>query len=336
MGVSSSRHRWAGMLGLTAVLLSRPVLAEVPEVHVATQYGFGFLPMMVIEHEHLFDKRLAAAGLKDVAVRWTTLGGGTAMNDALLSGSLDIASGGVAPFILLWARAKATLEVRAISALDSVPLWLNTRDPDVQRLEDLSAKDKIAVTAPKVSVHAILLEIAAAKRWGMKDYAHFDALTFSLPQPDAMAALLSGAINNHFTAPPFGYAEVKQPGVRTIATEQDILGGPATFIVTWATAKFQAANPLTVAAFLAATEDAMAFIHTDPKGAVAIYLEMSHDRMSPEELLPQLLDPETQFTTTPQNVMTFARFMYEVGTIKTQPESWKDMFFPAVHGLPGS
>jgi NitT/TauT family transport system substrate-binding protein len=323
-------------LGLAVALQSQPALAEVPEVHVATQYGFGFLPMMVIEHEHMFDKRLADAGLNNVTVRWSTWGGGTAVNDALLSGSIDIASGGVAPFILLWARAKATMEVRAISALDSVPLWLNTRDPDVKNLEDLTSKDKIAVTAPKVSVHAILLEIAAAKRWGMKDYAHFDALTFSLPQPDAMAALLSGAVNNHFTAPPFGYAEVKQPGIRTIATEQDILGGPATFIVTWATAKFRANNPVTVAAFLAATEDAIAYINSNPQGAVAIYLEMSHDRMSPAEMLPLLLDPANHFTTTPQNVMTFAKFMYDVGTIKARPESWKDMFFPEVHGLPGS
>jgi NitT/TauT family transport system substrate-binding protein len=311
-------------------------MAEVQEIHVATQYGFGFLPMMVMEHEHMFDLRLAAAGQKDVGVRWTVLGGGTAMNDALLSGSLDIASGGVAPFILLWARAKSTLEVKAISALDSVPLWFNTRDPDVKRLEDLTAKDKIAVTAPKVSVHAILLQIAAAKHWGMKDYAHFDPLTFSLPQPDGMAALLSGAVNNHFTAPPFQYIEAKQPGIRTITTGEEILGGPATFIVTWATAKFRSANPMIYGAFLAATEDAIGYINKNPQGAAAIYLEMSHDRMPQAELLPLLLDPATHFTTTPQNVMTFAKFMYDVGTIKTQPTSWTDLFFPEVHGLPGS
>jgi NitT/TauT family transport system substrate-binding protein len=321
--------------GLALLLCAQPAAAEVRQVQIATQYGFGFLPMMVIEHEHLFDKRLAAAGRKDVVVHWTTLGGGTAMNDALLAGSLDIASGGTAPFILLWARAKSTLDVRAISALDSVPLWFNTRDPDVKRLEDLSEKDKIAVTAPKVSVHAVLLQIAAAKRWGIQDFAHYDRLTFAMPQPDSTAALLSGAINNHFSAPPFEYAEVRQPGIRTITTGQEILGGPATFIVTWTTARFHTENPLTYRAFLDATQDAMDYINGDPKGAAAIYLEMSHDKMSETELLPLLLDPNTHFTTTPQNVMTFGKFMYDVGTIKTQPKSWKDMFFSEVYDLPG-
>jgi NitT/TauT family transport system substrate-binding protein len=292
--------------------------------------------MMVIEHDHLFEKRLAAAGRTGVAVRWSLLGGGSAVNDALLSGSVDIASGGLAPFILLWARAKATLEVRAISALDSLPLWFNTRDPDVKSLEDHTSKDKIAVTAPKISVHAILLQIAASKRWGMQDYAHFDALTVTASQPDGTAELLSGAVSSHFTAPPFQNAEVKQPGIRTITTGEDILGGPATFIVTCATAKFQAENPVTVKAFLAATEDAIAYINSNPKQSIAIYKEMSHDDTPASVLLPVLLDPATHFTTTPQNVMTFADFMYRIGTIKTQPQSWKDMFYAGVHDLPGS
>jgi NitT/TauT family transport system substrate-binding protein len=39
---------------------------------------------------------------------------------------------------------------------------------------------------------------------------------------------------------------------------------------------------------------------------------------------------------TPQNVATFANFMQKQGLIKVKPDSWKDMFFPEVHGLPGS
>ena len=323
-------------LGLAAVLLvAQPARAEVAEVHVASQYGFGFLPMMVIEHEHLLDKHLAAAGRPGVPVRWVTLGGGTAMNDAMLSGSLDIGSGGTGPFILLWAKTRGSLDVKAISALDSVPLWFNTRNPDVHTLEDLSDNDKIALTAPKVSVHAVLLQIAAAKRWGMKDFGHYDHLTIPMAHPDSLAALLSGAINNHFSAPPFQYVEARQPGIRTVTTGDAILGGPATFIVTWTTSKFRADNPVTYKAFLDATEEAIAYINKDPKAAASIYLEMSHDKMSEADLLPLLLDPGTRFTMTPENVMTFARFMADVSTIKARPDSWKDLFFPEVHALPG-
>jgi NitT/TauT family transport system substrate-binding protein len=38
----------------------------------------------------------------------------------------------------------------------------------------------------------------------------------------------------------------------------------------------------------------------------------------------------------PQNAMKFAAFMASVGTLKEAPKSWKDLFFPEVHDLPGS
>jgi NitT/TauT family transport system substrate-binding protein len=47
-------------------------------------------------------------------------------------------------------------------------------------------------------------------------------------------------------------------------------------------------------------------------------------------------DPAIHYTTTPQNVMKYAQFMFDIGTIKTRPASWKDMFFPEIHGAPGS
>ncbi len=34
--------------------------------------------------------------------------------------------------------------------------------------------------------------------------------------------------------------------------------------------------------------------------------------------------------------MKFADFMHAIGTIKTKPGSWKDLFFSGIHGQPGS
>lgn len=69
--------------------------ASARELHIATQYGLAFLPLMVMEHEHLFDKRLAEAGFGDTTVSWSTLGGGSAVNEAMLAGNVNFASGGV-------------------------------------------------------------------------------------------------------------------------------------------------------------------------------------------------------------------------------------------------
>ena len=34
--------------------------------------------------------------------------------------------------------------------------------------------------------------------------------------------------------------------------------------------------------------------------------------------------------------MKYAEFMHEIGSIKHAPESWKDLFFPEIHGAAGS
>jgi NitT/TauT family transport system substrate-binding protein len=34
--------------------------------------------------------------------------------------------------------------------------------------------------------------------------------------------------------------------------------------------------------------------------------------------------------------MKYADFMATVGSIKMRPARWQDLFFPAIHGVPGS
>jgi NitT/TauT family transport system substrate-binding protein len=49
-----------------------------------------------------------------------------------------------------------------------------------------------------------------------------------------------------------------------------------------------------------------------------------------------LNDPDVRFTTSPESVMKYAAFMADVGSIKVKPNSWQDMFFPDIHGVPGN
>ena len=48
-----------------------------------------------------------------------------------------------------------------------------------------------------------------------------------------------------------------------------------------------------------------------------------------------LNDPDIRFTTSPENVMKYANFMADVGSIKERPAKWQDMFFPDIHGVKG-
>ena len=62
----------------------------------------------------------------------------------------------------------------------------------------------------KTSMQAVTLQMAAAKKWGSKEFERLDRFTMSLPHPDATTAMLSGAgqINCHFTAAPFDFTPI--------------------------------------------------------------------------------------------------------------------------------
>jgi NitT/TauT family transport system substrate-binding protein len=311
--------------------------AEMSEINVAQQYGISYLPLMIMEDQKLIEKHAKAAGV-DVKVGWAKFAGGNVMNDALLSNSLQFASGGVGPLVTLWAKTRGNLDVKAVSAINSMPLYLTTRNPDVKTIKDFTANDKIALPAAKVSIQAVTLQMAAEKAFGEGQQNKLDALTVSMSHPDAQTALLSGKseITAHFSSPPFQYQQLERPGIHRVLNSYDVLGGPATFNTVWTTSKFRAENPKLYAAFVAALDESIGIINRDKRAAAEAYLRLSKDKSSVESILKMLNDPEIVYTTTPQNVMKYVDFMNKIGSIKAKPDSWKDLFFPNIHNAPGS
>jgi sulfonate transport system substrate-binding protein len=311
--------------------------AELSEIKVAQQYGISYLPLMIMEERKLIEKYAKASGVT-VEVSWAKFAGGNVMNDALLSNSLQFASGGVAPFVTLWARTHGNLDVKAVAAINSMPLYLNSRNPAVKTIKDFSEKDKIALPAVKVSIQAVTLQMAAEKAFGEGQQNRLDPLTVTLSHPDGQAALMSGRseITAHFSSPPFQYQQLKDPAIHTVLNSYDVLGGATTFNVVWTTSKFRDENPKIYAAFVKALDEATALINKDKNWAAQAYLRMSKDKDSLQEITRMLNDPQIVYTTTPQNMMKYVDFMLKTGTIKTRPASWKDLFFPNVYSLPGS
>lgn len=325
----------AGAVLLTAAMASR---AEVSELRIAQQYGISYLPLMILEDQKLVEKYAKEAGVPDLKVSWSKFAGGNVMNDALLSGSLHFASGGVGPLVTLWAKTRGNYDIRAAAAMNSMPLYLTTRNPDVKTLKDFTAKDKIALPAVKVSIQAVTLQMAAEQAFGEGQHTRLDPLTVSMSHPDGQTAMLSGAseVTAHFTSPPFQYQQLRNPDIRKVISSYEVLGGPATFNLVWTTAKFREENPKVYESFLKAFEEAIAMINKDKKWAAENYLRISKDKDSLENILEMLNDPDIVYTTTPNNVMKYVDFMHKVGSIKVKPESWKEMFFPNAHNLQGS
>ena len=324
---------------LLAALLVAPAAAQVPEIRLARQFSMGYLQFNVMEHQQLIEKHARALGLPAVKVSWLTFNGPAAVNDALLSGSVDIAAGGTPGLLVLWSRTRDTpQEVRGISAMSSQPFLLNTRNPAVKTVADFSDKDRIAVPAVKVSVQAIALQMAAAKAFGSANSARLDTLTVSMAPPDATVALLGGAgeITAVFSVPPFQQQQLEKPGIHTVLNSYEVMDGPHSFTVAWTSARFREQNPVLYRALLAAMTEATDIVNRDRRAAAALWIEDSRSKLPLDFVDRVVSGAQVRWTLVPENTMKFARFMQSTGMLKTAPAAWQDYFFPEIHALSGS
>lgn len=307
--------------------------SEIRVVRMAHQFGVGYLPIMVMRQHRLIEKHAKAAGLGEIRVTWSRFPSGRAMHDALLTGFLDFGAGGVPPLLSLWDESKGTREVRGVGGLSVMPLYLNTNNPGVRRVEDFTSTDRIAIPATTSSAQAVVLQMAAAKAYGVDNYNALDDLTVSMSHPAAFRALLSdsGGITAHLGSPPYQYQELEHPGVRKLFSSDEVLGGRATFNVLWTRKQFHDENPRTYQAIYDALKAALDIIRRDHAAAARIYILQSGSRL-PEDYVRQMIsDRSIEYTVEPVGIMEYARFMYETGAITQLPDEWKQLFFPTVY-----
>lgn len=320
-------------------LLRSAFADEVGSIVLVSQHGLPYLPLMVMESFKLIEKHAAKAGIAALKPTFRTLGGTQSLIDALLSGQMNFGVTGVPGLATLWDKTAGTAnEVRALSAVQSMPFMLVTNRDSIKTIRDFNEHDKIALPAVKVSSQAICLQMAAAKEWGQDQYARLDAFTITRPHPDAAASVMSKAteVNGHYSVAPYYYLELATPGVHKVLKSYDTLGGPATNGVMIMSKKFRDANPKVTAAVYAALSEAEDFINKNAGQAAEIYIKTTNEKKStPADLTKYISDPDNVWTTTPQQTMTFAGFMHKVGTMKRVPSSWKDLYMPESHDLKG-
>jgi NitT/TauT family transport system substrate-binding protein len=328
----------AAVVSIALAMPATKAWAEASQVSLAKQYGDSYLPMMVMEHDHLIEAHARKAGLGDVTVRWVSVSGGGAANSALLSGSIDFVSGGIGPMLQFWSASGG--KVKGMAALNSVPLLLNVNKASIKTIADFTSNDKIAVPAIGVSMQAVVLRMAAAKAFGPENAKKLDHLTVTMKQGDAALALISGKteITAHFANSPFEFQELEHQNIHTVLNSYEVLGGPATFGAIWTTNKFHDENPKLYRAVLDALQEATEIINKDKRAAARLYIDMTHSKLSIDFIHKILTDPSIgyEYSLAPVATMKYATFMHQSGQLKLKAESWKDYFFPEIHHLSGS
>jgi NitT/TauT family transport system substrate-binding protein len=242
--------------------------------------------------------------------------------------------------IITWDKTKRLKqqEVKGIAALSSLPYELVTVDPSIKSLDDFGAQNKIGLPAIKVSIPAILLEMAAERRYGPDNYRKFDPLTVTLAQPEGATALLSGGgtVDSYIFAPPFNYQLREHANIRLIWSSNELTGGAITSLSASTTAHFRDANPKTYRAVLAAIHDAIGVIKGDHRRAAEIFIKEENSKLPLDFVAEIIGKPDLAFDTAPQHSLDLAKFLARTGLIKSSPSDWREYFFPEIQGEKGS
>jgi NitT/TauT family transport system substrate-binding protein len=327
----------AGLLGLVGG--AKPAIADVATLRVVVPTDLAALPVIVAAHDHLFEKQTEARGLGPVTVQWLTPNGGNPL-DQLLNGQADVVvTADLVGFLLAWDERSGTpQEIRGLAGLAQMPYELLSRNPAVATIRDFTAKDRIAVPAPKVSLPAVMLEMAAADEWGVQHYDKLDPLTVARGSDDADTAMHSGKgdIDADFARMPYADDEHADPAIHRVMDSFDIAGPHSTGVVV-TTAQFRDANPALCAALVGAITEADDFIKQNRGAAAEIYVSAAKNDDIPVEVLTDMLgDPDADFAPAPLGTQHLAGFMHQIGRLRHSPDSWQLLFFPEIYKLPGS
>src|SRR5436309_13750734 len=120
---TSARRSSLAALAVIALAMTGVAGAEVKEVKIARGFAIPHLPIMIMEHEKLLEKHALAAGLGEVKVVYSQIGGGSVMNDALISGALSFGVGGPPPMLTLWDKTRSGIQVKGVCAEATMPLF---------------------------------------------------------------------------------------------------------------------------------------------------------------------------------------------------------------------
>lgn len=331
-------------VALGAAMAAAPLggaLASSTDVRFAQQFGLLYLPMHVVVDKKMVQACAKEKGLGDVKVTMHRFSGGAAVNQALLSGNVDFAAGGIGPLLKLWDKTKGRLNVRAMSTLSAMPLKLNTNDKRVKKLEDyVGLKDhKISTPSVKVSIQAVVLQMAAKKKWGADQAFKLDDMTVSMKHPSAMAALLAGgqAVKSHFATLPTSYAELQSGKVHNVLTSYDVLGGRHSTVAMYNKEDWKKANPKMYECVYTSYRKSIKWINENKKEAAALFHRFTKSKLKLADIEKMVGDEnEMLYSLTPERTMEFAKFMHSIGSIKNMPASWKDYYWENNHDQNGS
>lgn len=288
------------------------------EINIAEQYGIAYAPLQVMREQKLLEKELPG-----VKINWKQYGGPTPIREAMLAGEVDFGFMGSAPVLI---GIDNGMEWKYATGISFNQVALVTDRPEINSIRDFSDTDRIAILSPGSTQH-ILLCIASDQVFG--DPNKFDNQIVSLSHPDAMDALIADTeISAHFSTPPYLDKELEH-GMKIIATGEEIMGQPFTFITGVAMESFYEKSPAEYDAIIRALNTATDYINNNMDEAVAM-LAPIYD-VDEATLKKQMTYNGTIYSGELTGIDKLADEMYRIGMLKN-PIRYEDAVFPKSRG----
>ncbi|HVY57467.1 MAG TPA: ABC transporter substrate-binding protein [Xanthobacteraceae bacterium] len=327
-----------GVLAALVFALAGTPAAAQQTVKIGTGFGLAFLPLYLMDELQLVEKHAKEAGL-DVKASYVRVSGSGPMQDAILSGAVDMGPYGVPQLLLAWEKARGTpQQMFAVSGVATLPATLVTNDPNIRSLRDVRPTDRIAMPA-LLSPQMYMLQMAAEKTFGRGQHHRFRSQAVAKTNPESLKAVLSRTsdVTLYFSTPPYSQAALKNPGVHVVLTSSDVFAGKSSLIVLSVTKRYIDAHPKMPDVIVRAIDEAAAVIRDDPGRAAAIYLKheplAGFDVAAIEAILRRDKD---EFGSSVHGIQAYADVMSRLGQLKSPPRSWKQVVTPPIANLPGS
>lgn len=284
---------------------------------IAEQFGIAYAPLNIMKELGILEEKLPG-----VAIEWKQFGGPTAIREGMLNGEIDFGFMGVSPVLI---GIDNGMEWKYATAISSNQVAIVTDKPELNSLADFSPSDKIAILSPGCTQHVILCMLAEKE---LSDARSLDNQTVSMTHPDAANALIADTeIAAHVSTPPYIQEELSH-GMHTIATGEEIMGEPFTFISGVAMTAFHENHRDWYDAFLEALEESIDYINNN--------LDDTVKRLAPvygiteEELKEQMTYNGTIYSTELKGIEKMSESMARMGFIK-EPLAFEDVTFDNVN-----
>lgn len=132
---------------------------ETAKVKIAYQYGLAYAPLTIMQEQGLIEKNYDG----DIEVEWVSLNSGSAINEGMASGDIDVACMGIAPFIT---GVTAGIPYKMYGTIAAQPNELLTNEDTIHSLKDITDDKKISVVNVG-SIQHILLAMLAKQELAM-------------------------------------------------------------------------------------------------------------------------------------------------------------------------